>query len=56
MYKGINEFKKGYQLRAYVIRKHDGIIVPDTNSILSGWEKFFNDLLNVNQSTSNKGS
>ena len=24
MYKGINEFKKGYQPRAYVIKKHDG--------------------------------
>ena len=27
MYKWINEFKKGYQPRAYVIKKHDGIIV-----------------------------
>ena len=27
MYKGINEFKKGYQPRAYVIKKHDGTIV-----------------------------
>ena len=26
MYKGINEFKKGYQPRAYVIKKHDGTI------------------------------
>ena len=24
MYKGINELKKGYQPRAYVIKKHDG--------------------------------
>ena len=34
MYKGINEFKKGYQPRAYVIKKHDGTIVADTTSIL----------------------
>ena len=35
MYKGINEFKKGYQPRANVINKHDGTIVADTTSILS---------------------
>ena len=35
MYKGINEFKKGYQPRAYVIKKHDGAIVVDTTGILS---------------------
>ena len=53
MCKGINEFKKGYQLLAYVIKKHDGTIVADTSSILSRWEQF---LLNVNQSTSLEGS
>ena len=48
--KGINEFKKGYQPRAYVIKKHDGTIVADTSSILSRWEQLFSNLLNVNQS------
>ena len=56
MYKGINEFKKGYQPRAYVIKKHDGTIVADTTSILSRWEQFFSNLLFVNQSTSHEGS
>jgi hypothetical protein len=35
---GITEFKKGYQPRAYVLKKHDGTIVADTTSILSIWE------------------
>ena len=35
MYKGINEFTKGCQPRAYVIKKHDCTIVADTTSILS---------------------
>ena len=35
MYKGINEFKKGYQPRAHVINKDDGTILADTASILS---------------------
>ena len=30
MYKGIIEFKKGYQPRAYVLKKHDGTIVAET--------------------------
>ena len=30
MYQGINEFKKGYQPRAYVIKKHDGTFIADT--------------------------
>ena len=47
MYKGINEFKKGYQPRAYVIKKHDGTILADTTSVLSRWEQFFSNLLNV---------
>ena len=48
MYKGINEFKKGYHPRAYVIKKDDGTIIADTSSILSRWEQFFSNLLNVN--------
>ena len=56
MYKGINEFKKGYQPSAYVIKKHDGSIVADTTSILRRWEQFFSNLINVNQSTSQEGS
>ena len=34
----------------YVIKKHDGTIVADKTSILSRWEQFFGNLLNVNQS------
>ena len=56
MYKGINEIKKGYQPRAYVIQKHDGTIVADITSILWRWEQFFSNFLNVNQSTSHEGS
>ena len=54
--RGINEFKKGYQPRAYVIKKQDGTIVTDGTSILSRWEQFFSNLLNVNQNTSHGGS
>ena len=56
MYKEINESKKRYHPRAYVIKKHYGSTVADTNSILSRWEQFFSNLLNFNQSTSHEGS
>ena len=56
MYKGINEFKKGYQPCAYVMKKHDGTIVADTTSIKSIWKHFFSYLLNFNQSTGHEGS
>ena len=45
MYKGINEFKKGYQPRAYVTKKHYGTIVADSTSILSRWELFFSKFI-----------
>ena len=47
MYKGINELKKGYQPRAYVLKKHDGTFVANITNILSKWEQFFSNLLNV---------
>ena len=37
-YKRINEFKKGYQPCAYVIKKDEGTVVADPTSILSRWE------------------
>ena len=39
-----------------IIMKHDGTMVANTTSILSRWEQFFSNLLNVNQSTSHEGS
>jgi hypothetical protein len=38
-------------LGAYVIKEGDGTIVADTTSILSRWEQFYSNLLNVNQNT-----
>ena len=56
MYKGVNKFKQDYQPRTCAIKKHDGTIVAGTTNILSRWEQFFSNLLNVNQSTSHEGS
>ena len=37
MYKEINELKKGFQPRTYVIKKRDGTIVADLSSTLNRW-------------------
>ena len=52
MYKGINEFKKSYQSRAYAIKKDYRTTVTDTTSILSRWEQFYSNLLHIHQSSS----
>ena len=56
MYKGVNEFKKGYQPRTYVIKMQDGTIVADTTNMLSRLEQFSSHLLNVNHSTNHERS
>ena len=37
------EFKKGYQPRAYVIKKDDSTNLADTISMLSTWEQFYSN-------------
>ena len=46
----------GYQPHACVIKKDDGTIVTDTTSILTRWEQFYSNFLNVNESSRLKGS
>ena len=49
MYKGINEFKKGYQPRAYVIKKHDGTIVAayTVHKTIVKYEFYYKPLINA---------
>jgi hypothetical protein len=47
LYRGINEFRKGYQLRINVIKDENGNLLTDPHSILNRW-KNLTRLLNVN--------
>jgi DNA repair ATPase RecN len=47
LYRGINEFKKGYQPRSNVIKDEIGDLLADPQSVLSRWKNFFNQVLNV---------
>jgi hypothetical protein len=40
--RGINEFKKGYQLRINIIKDQNGNLLADPHSVLNRWKNFFN--------------
>jgi hypothetical protein len=49
LYRGINDFKKGYQPRTNVVKDEKGDLVADSHSILTRWRNHFSQLLNVHR-------
>ena len=47
LYKGIKDFKKGYQARVNVIKNQNEEMLADSNSILNRWKDYYSQLLNV---------
>ena len=47
MYRGINDFKKGYHPRTNIVKNWKGDLVADCHSILARWRNHFSQLLNV---------
>jgi hypothetical protein len=47
LYRGINEFKKGYHPRINIIKDENGNLLVYPQSVLNRWKHFFNQLLNV---------
>jgi len=47
LYKGINDFKKGYQPRCNIVKDEKGDLVADNHSIVDRWRNYFSQLLNV---------
>jgi hypothetical protein len=47
LYRGLNEFKNGYQPRTNVIKEENGDLLADSHSILNRWKNYFCQLLNV---------
>jgi hypothetical protein len=47
LYRRINEFKKGYQLRTNLVKDERGDLLADPHKILSRWKNYFCQLLNV---------
>ena len=47
MYRGINDFNKGYQRTANIVKAEKGDLVTDSHSILARRRNHFSQLLNV---------
>jgi len=49
LYRGINDFKKGYQPRTIMVKDEKGESVADPHNIMPRWRKYFSQLLNVHE-------
>jgi len=49
LYRGINDFKKGYQPRTIIVKDEKGELVANPHSIMARWRNYFNQLLNVHE-------
>ena len=47
MYRGISDFKKGYQPRCNIAKDEKGDLVTDSHSIVVRWRNYFSHLFNV---------
>jgi len=47
LYRGFNDFKKGYQARTIIVKDKKGDLVADSHSIMTKWRNYFSQLLNV---------
>jgi len=47
LYRGTNDFKKGYQPRTDIVKDVKGDLPADSHSILARWRNYFSQLLNV---------
>ena len=47
MYRGIDDFKKGYQPITNIVKDEKGKLVTDSHSILARWRYHFSQLLNL---------
>jgi hypothetical protein len=49
LYRGINEFKRGYQPTSNFVKDENGDLLVDSNIILNRWKSYFSKLLNVHE-------
>jgi hypothetical protein len=47
LYRGINEFKKGYQPRTNLVKDERGDLLADPHKVLKRWKNYFCQPLNV---------
>jgi hypothetical protein len=47
LYRGISEFRRGYQPRSNLVMDENGDLLADSNTIVNRWKSYFSQLLNV---------
>jgi hypothetical protein len=47
LYRGINEFKRGYQPQSNLVKDENGYLLPDSDNIFNRWKNYYSQLLNV---------
>ena len=47
LYRGINDFKKGYQPKCNIEKDEKADFVADSHSFVAGWRNYFSQLFNV---------
>ena len=47
LYRGINDFKKGYQPRTIIVNDEQGDLIADSHSVVARWRNHFSQLLHV---------
>jgi hypothetical protein len=51
LYRGINEFKRGYQPRNNLVKDENGDLLADSHNILNRWKNYFSQLMNVHDAS-----
>ncbi|PNF23951.1 hypothetical protein B7P43_G10044 [Cryptotermes secundus] len=49
LYRGINDFKRGYQPSNNLVKDENGDLLADSHNILNRWRNYFSQLLNVHR-------
>ena len=49
LYRGINDFKDGYQPRTIIVKDEKRELVADPHSIMARWMNYFSQLLNLHE-------
>jgi len=49
LYRGINDFKKGYQPRTNIVKDEKADFITDSYCILARWRNYFSQLWNVHR-------
>jgi len=47
LYKGIDDFKKGYQPRCNIVKDEAGDLLVDSHIIVARWRNYFSQLFNL---------